>query len=485
MAGTTQGSINPFVRFLARYRRAYGLVVLVPFLIMARPAWWSLAVGIPIMAFGAAFRMWASGYIHKDNKLATFGPYSVVRNPLYFGSYVLGAGCLVAGNALWVLLFYLITFPVVYIALILTEEVRLHKLFGYAYEEYSASVPRLFPDPFRYHPGRDQWSIDLAVRDHRETVTLLAAGTVILVLLAMLLLRREFTPSTPAPMPAATVTDPAGDRPVPTRETTARVAAIQFVSAFGKPAENRRGLEKLIRQAAGGGARIVVLPEAAISGYMTHDLRQSWQVGDRSASPGVYGITPASVAETVPGPSTDAFGALARELNLYLTVPLIETDPKTGRYFNTLVLVGPAGTILAHYRKLHPWPFAECGWAVEGDRGLAYVDTPYGRLGLLICFDMNFEPANLAAAGVDMVLYAIAWVDKKDGTWFTRELPRIAGANHMHIIAANWSVPEEPVWAGYGQTRIIDRTGRIAAAAGADTGNAVVMTDLDVTPVKP
>jgi len=99
--------------------------------------------------------------------------------------------------------------------------------------------------------------------------------------------------------------------PVP---KTVRVAAVQFISQWAKPAENRKALEPLVREAAGHGAKIVVLPEAAISGYMSHDIGTTWQVDQRPLSVGLEGISPKAVAESVPGESTKLFGALAEEL---------------------------------------------------------------------------------------------------------------------------------------------------------------------------
>ena len=66
---------------------------------------------------------------------------------------------------------------------------------------------------------------------------------------------------------------------------TVRVAAVQFISLWARPEENRKNLEPLIREAAKNGAKIVVLPETAISYYMSHDIRLTWQVGQRAVSP--------------------------------------------------------------------------------------------------------------------------------------------------------------------------------------------------------
>ncbi|MFB3891250.1 MAG: carbon-nitrogen hydrolase family protein [Phycisphaerae bacterium] len=279
---------------------------------------------------------------------------------------------------------------------------------------------------------------------------------------------------------------------------TVKVAAIQFMSEFGRPAENRKRLEPLIRQAAKAGAKIIVLPEAAITGYASTDLKQAWQLDGREMGEGLAGVSPKDAAETVPGESTRAMCKLAGELGIYLTVPLVEVDPKSGRYFNTIVLAGPKGEQLLHYRKLNPWPWAEKAWATKGDHGHQYIDTPYGRLALLICYDINFEPPRLKEARIDVLLYCIAWVDRPNSDWYARRLPAIARQNNFHIIGANWTVPAAPAtgpaasapssgpairkpdWYGYGQSRIISRDGEILSKVGKDIGEEIIYAELPV-----
>jgi len=270
----------------------------------------------------------------------------------------------------------------------------------------------------------------------------------------------------------------AGERGPP--QKTVRVAAVQFISEMGRPEQNRRRLAGYVRQAAKNGARIVVLPEAAITGYMSHDIQTTWQVGSRKVSDGLRGISPENVAETVPGRSTRAFSTLAKELGIYLTIPFLERERESGKYFNTVVLAGPDGSLLRHYRKRNPWPYPECSWASPGDRGIQTIDTPYGRLALLICYDINYEPPVLKREKVDTLLYCIAWVDQPKSSWFRAELPRIARRNNINIIGANWTVPEKPDWYGYGQSLVLDRTGRVLARATRDVGEEIIYADLPV-----
>lgn len=258
-----------------------------------------------------------------------------------------------------------------------------------------------------------------------------------------------------------------------------KVAAVQFVSAMGEPELNRRRLVPLIREAARHQAKIVVLPEAAISGYMSADLKTTWQLPGWPLTPGLSGRSPRGVAEPLQGASTFEFARLARELGIYLTVPFVEVDPKSDRYFNTVALVDPEGRLVLHYRKLHPWPFAEQSWASPGDHGRQYLDTRYGRLALLICFDINFEPPELGESKVDLLLYSIAWVDQRGSTWFSDRLPAKAQAYGMHIIGANWTVPTRPDWHGYGHSLIIDKKGRTLSQSSNELKEEIYYAELE------
>jgi predicted amidohydrolase len=268
-----------------------------------------------------------------------------------------------------------------------------------------------------------------------------------------------------------------GDAPPP---DTFRVAAVQTFSDMGAPEENRQRLSDLVTEAAKHGAKMVVLPEASITGYLTWDLETTWRVEGRPITRGLDGISPAEAAEPVPGPSTNLFADLAKRLEIYVTVPLLEADTTKRRYYNSVVLIGPQGRILLHYRKLNPWPFAERSWASRGDKGHAVVDTPFGRVALLICYDINFEPPRLKKLGVDHLLYPIAWVDDEGSDWFSVQLPAIARKNRLNIVGANWSLPAgfSADWHGYGMSTIISNEGKTLASARQNVGAEILYADL-------
>src|SRR5262245_18126383 len=91
---------------------------------------------------------------------------------------------------------------------------------------------------------------------------------------------------------------------------TVKVAAIQCSSDLGEVEKNREKLTGLVREAASNGAKVVVLPETAVTGYLSQDLKTNWHVGGWPIEATFKGRDPATAAETVPGPSTAHFCAL-------------------------------------------------------------------------------------------------------------------------------------------------------------------------------
>jgi predicted amidohydrolase len=267
------------------------------------------------------------------------------------------------------------------------------------------------------------------------------------------------------------------------KPATVKVAAVQCSSDLGDVAGNTKKLTALVREAAKNGAKIVVLPETAVTGYLSQDLKTNWHLKGWPLDAKFAGKDPSGLAETVPGPSTKQFCALAKELDVYLTVPLLEVDVTKGkdapRYFNTVCLAGPKGELVAHYRKLTPWPHPEQSWATPGDRGVQTVDTEYGRVGLGICFDVHtvlekYEPHKLWC-----LLYPIAWVDAEHpADWMLHKLPARVKPFRHHLVGANWSVDKKQDWRGYGFSVVISAEGKVVAAAKSLYGSEVVYADL-------
>ena len=266
--------------------------------------------------------------------------------------------------------------------------------------------------------------------------------------------------------------------PARVRAKMVRVAAIQCPSIIGKLVQNRERLSALIVEAARRGARIVVLPECAVPGYMDARNDITWEraTGNRSGS---EDRPVALVAERVPGPSTKFFGELARTLSIYLSVPLIEDD--RGKYYNCVVLIGPDGRIAARHRKSNLWPPGDAGWASEGSGQPQVVATPYGRLGLMICYDVHVMPRRLKGKA-DIVLYSVGWYGPNTEDWFHERFPlEYVKPNAFAVIAANWSAESaDEAWQGAGYSSIIDRDGTVLAVSTKTDGNDIIIADLPV-----
>jgi len=133
------------VEVIIKYRSTVGIICLIAVLYLSEPTMVSIPTGFFIMLLGVFFRGWSSGYINKDNELATKGPYSLTRNPLYFGNFILGIGIAFAAHNIYAyvicFVFYFLFFPF----LISIENKRLKKKFGEKYETWSKNLNTFFP----------------------------------------------------------------------------------------------------------------------------------------------------------------------------------------------------------------------------------------------------------------------------------------------------------------------------------------------------
>lgn len=164
-----------------------------------------------------------------------------------------------------------------------------------------------------------------------------------------------------------------------------RVAAVQTDPQLRDKEHNLAVIEKFTRDVAARGAKLAVFPECAVNGYRYENLAEV-----------------AEDAETVPGPATDRLAALARETGCYLAVGIVERDG--AQFYNCAALIGPDG-LVGKYRKTH-LPFQAVDRFVSpGDLPFPIYDTPFARIGLLICYDMRFpEPARvLTLAGAQVI----------------------------------------------------------------------------------
>ena len=203
---------------------------------------------------------------------------------------------------------------------------------------------------------------------------------------------------------------------------------------------NVERLKANIRRAASEGAELVVLQELHNGLYFcqTEDTRLF------------------DLAEPIPGPSTETFGELARELGIVLVLSLFERRAP-GLYHNTAVVLERDGSIAGKYRKMHipdDPAYYEKFYFTPGDLGFEPIDTSVGRLGVLVCWDQWYPEAArlMAMRGADLLIYptAIGWESsdtneekaRQLGAWVTVQRGH-AVANGLPVVSVN-RVGHEP-----------------------------------------
>jgi len=266
-----------------------------------------------------------------------------------------------------------------------------------------------------------------------------------------------------------------------------RVAVIQQKNSTDLQANLDHSLA-LIRDAADKGAELVLLQELHRSLYFC-------QTEDTAVF---------DLAETIPGPSTDTLGALAKELGIVIVGSLFEKRA-TGLYHNTAVVLEKDGSLAGIYRKMHipdDPGFYEKFYFTPGDadfndgrNGFSPIETSVGKLGLLVCWDQWYPEAArlMALAGADLLLYptAIGWDPSDDdgekqrqlNAWIT--IQRAHGiANGLPVLVANRTgfeqSPEDDSGIQFwGNSFVCGPQGEFLAQADNDN-EQVLLADLDM-----
>lgn len=203
-----------------------------------------------------------------------------------------------------------------------------------------------------------------------------------------------------------------------------RVACVQMEPRVGQRESNVARSVAFIEQAAAAGAQLVVLPELTSSGYVFSNREEAF-----------------SMAEPVPdGPSVQAWMEAARRCHVHVVAGVAEREGD--RLFNAAVVLGPEGW-LGTYRKLHLWG-DEHLFFEPGDKGLPVFHTPWGRLGVAICYDGWFPEVYrlLAMQGADIVAVPTNWVpmpgQPEDRAAMATTLAMAnAHSNALNIVCAN------------------------------------------------
>jgi predicted amidohydrolase len=256
-------------------------------------------------------------------------------------------------------------------------------------------------------------------------------------------------------------------------------AAVQMTSGSDEAA-NWENARRLIERAAAQGARLVATPEN--TPYLgPHDQK-------------------VARAEALDGPTVGRFAGLARRLGIHLLLgSFAERSDEPSRCYNTSVLLGAAGEVLAVYRKLHLFDvdvpggvrFAESATCKPGElggpadpgRGLMVAETPVGRLGLTICYDLRFAELyrRLADLGADVLAVPSAFTLATGKDHWEPLLRARAIENQCYVLAPaqHGRHDDGGLRESYGHAMIVDPWGLPVAVASDGPGLALAEIDLD------
>ncbi|MCC6507931.1 MAG: carbon-nitrogen hydrolase family protein [Pirellulaceae bacterium] len=172
----------------------------------------------------------------------------------------------------------------------------------------------------------------------------------------------------------------------PVKPRLVKLATIHLQPRGGNLQANREAFVPVVTEAAQAGAQLIVLPET-LPYYGT-------------------GLTPLESAETVPGPSTEFFGALAKKLQVHIVTTCFEKDGH--HLFNTAMLMGPDGQMIGRYRKVCI-PRGEIEAGVEPGTEYPVFETKLGRIGMMICYDGFFPQVaqRLTDNGAEVIAFPV------------------------------------------------------------------------------
>jgi predicted amidohydrolase len=245
--------------------------------------------------------------------------------------------------------------------------------------------------------------------------------------------------------------------PVEIRMQTWNIAGVQLDVRLGDNKHNLERIRTRLHDAARLGARLIVFPECALTGYCFDSKDEAWPH-----------------AEPIPGPSTAALAQECRALNVFAAVGMLEAGPGAALY-NACALIGPAG-VMANYRKIH-LPFLGVDrFTTPGDQPFAVHDLGGLRVGLTICYDGSFPEATrcLALLGADLILLPTNW---PPGARSTPQvlIPARALENHVYYAAVN-RIGSERGFEFIGMSRILNCAGEPLAATNDDQERILVAT---------
>ncbi len=243
-------------------------------------------------------------------------------------------------------------------------------------------------------------------------------------------------------------------------------AAIRLGPTLGDPAGNLALTLAAIEEAAQAGARLIVLPELSTSGY-------SFEGEDEARE----------LAETIPGPASNAWAAAAARLGVVIVGGICEIDAE-GNLRNSAVAIDADGTLLCVYRKIHLWGIEKAIFSEGGDPP-PVVETAVGRLGVGICYDLWFPEfaRSLALRGAQILAYPsnLSLSTRQEALPHLEVIVPIATAhlNRVNVVVADRCLTERGnQWLG--AALVIDAEGVVVAGPPTGDAPAIALGSFDV-----
>lgn len=242
--------------------------------------------------------------------------------------------------------------------------------------------------------------------------------------------------------------------------TTLRVALIQQDTVWQDPAANLARARGFVEEAARAGARVAVFPELFTLGFT---------------------MAPEPFAEAIPGPTVSAVASLSREFGLYLAGSVVEAHTPHPR--NAAFVTAPDGSLVAAYRKIHPFSYGEENLHYSGGNECPVFEVDGIPCGLQICYDLRFpEPfRTLAEKGAEVVFVPANWPARRIAAWSTLLAARaienqlaVCGVNRVGRDGAGHDYP--------GASALHDCFGDVIAKGAATEG--LVVGDIDLAQVR-
>lgn len=251
------------------------------------------------------------------------------------------------------------------------------------------------------------------------------------------------------------------------QEALIKVACVQMEPIIGKKQENLEKSRLLIEEAARMGARLIILPELANTGYVFETREEAFEQ-----------------AEEIPsGESCNFWSQIAIRLGVTIVIGIAEREQD--RLFNSAIVTGPIGFI-GKFRKIHLWG-EENLFFEPGNLGFPIFHTPLGRIGVMICYDGWFPESYrlLAMQGADIVCVPTNWIPLPGQDPSREAMANIlamasAHSNSLFVAAAN-RVGTERGQPFIGQSLIVSHTGWPVAGPASAQEEEIIFAELNLS----